>query len=267
VHLRNCSGVAEAMAVAKAFAKWCTEEVICAPPMKLGYEKVAVMLLEGKKKRFEEYWEEDPMKSAWKAKGNACVRRNYCDFLKELLWEVVKRVFATRQPGEGLVIARAGLERLMRSDVEISKLALTTAATDKTMRETGAMAAVRGLAKRIVARNDEPIVIGDRFSMVYVDRKGPDAEKAETLDYAVAHNLKVDPKWYLGHLRGPFVDLFGALGEAEGARMAALFDHYETVLAHKARGQATLTSFFGGGGGERLMKPLKRKAGGGVTKK
>lgn len=221
------------------FTEWVTKDIIGNKHIKFEFEKLSSFNLEGRKKRSERlHYRKGGYKDS--AKGNAFIRRQYCTALKTLMVQMRSMLFdkleieTSQEIGErALTMLEKALRTISQNSVE--DMAVSMKASSKNIKRTGA---VKTLYQKMKERNERTLCIGERFSMLYVDRKGLPADKAETPEYANKHKLRPDPVHYVKHYKGPILEFLKATGRAHDAEK--MFDHYERMYTNKAKGQGQL---------------------------
>ncbi|KAI9188473.1 DNA polymerase family B-domain-containing protein, partial [Polychytrium aggregatum] len=217
IHFPN-STIEVAMHLANIAANQLTTTIFNRAPIKMEYEKVyCPYVLQAKKNYVGRMYTNDPDKpDKIDFKGIAVKRRNYCPLLKTVFWNIIQEVMdKERTVGArgGIELLKSTLKRLEDNTVPLGELAIT----NKLAKEYSGNAKIPHveLAKRMQQRDPGSAPVpGERFAYVFVDRPGTKDthERAESLDFAVKHNMRPDLLYYIDHIRKPLDTFYKVLG-------------------------------------------------------
>lgn len=155
-------------------------------------------------------------------KGLACVRRDICPFVKQLMLEVIDCLLSFRND-DAMAAVRTSAESLLAGSVPMESLVMSSQLADSY--KTDAHPHLR--VARLMEERDAGTAprVGDRVSFVWVakdDKNSKGFERAEDPDYVRQHPLtsRIDYLYYFEHqLVKPVSDLFVGLVQS-----TALFD-------------------------------------------
>jgi hypothetical protein len=231
--------------------------IIDKPPMAMEFEKISSCLLYGPKRRAERiYIDFDPKVFEEKSKGLQEVRRDSCKYLKDTMKVLHHEIFDGNADQENLIrILDERLSGLRRAPLQ--EMAFSMKPSSKTMEREGDM---KVISAKIAARKDTPLMIGERFLMVYTDRGDARTvdkrDLADTLEHAADAHLKHDVLAYLEHMKGAIVGLLEPLSMTHAGEM--LFNKY-TMLAQNSQTQLLSVTDIKGTAQKPVAEKTKRK--------
>ncbi|KAJ3072740.1 DNA polymerase delta catalytic subunit [Quaeritorhiza haematococci] len=259
VHFPKCS-IEEAMTLGRHAEHLLTTTVFDRAPIRMEYEKVyQPYILQKKKNYIGKMYTDNPAKAdKVDFKGIALKRRNYCNFMKEVYWNVVETVLERGLSSIPVVLdgLQTELTKLATNEVNIDDLVITAQLSAKYKAENAPHIT---LAKKLKERDPGSAPApGERFPYIMIHN--PKAKKAyersEDPAYAREHRLPPDPLYYLNQqCRNPIMTFMTILGYREETRR--VFEHVHRLCQHRLTGQRSIASYFSTAG--PVSKKIKTK--------
>lgn len=184
--------------------------------IELEFEKLFKRFLPLTKKRYVA-WCFERTEEGWKEsiemKGIETVRRDWCELTSETMKGVVEIILKRNDVKEAVNYFKGVVERLLRGEIPIQKLAITKSITKSPERYAGMQPHIE-LVKKLQKRSPgEAPGIGDRVPYVIVKGLGLLSKRAEDPMYVIEHGLQVDSKYYIeNQLLPPLQRIFSGLG-------------------------------------------------------
>lgn len=229
-------------------------------PVALCFEKVYMpLLLYGKKMYTGLKYEDAGQPGKRDVKGLACVRKDTCPFIRNLMLKVIDCLLAFDNVA-AFEIAENGAEQLLAGEVAVKDLVMSSELAEEYKSDSIAHVKVAGLMKQRDAGSAPKV--GDRVEYVWVERENKRAkgfERAEDPEYAARHGIIDYLEYFERQLKVKMQDLMRGMEGADrlftsdkvqarlGVRLEARDDRHVSFKVEqelKRTKQRTLTSLW-----------------------
>lgn len=184
--------------------------------VKMKIESVFKTLLILTKKRYAG-WSFEKTDEGWEdkiiMKGIETIRRDWCDLVSTTLFNVLEIILKEQNPKKAFKYVRGVLNKLKNNEIPIESLVITKSISKPIRSYKGIQPHVE-LVKKMRKRSpsDAPGV-GDRIGFVIIQGLQMLSNRTEDPEYAKAHGLKIDYRYYIeNQLLPPLERVFESMG-------------------------------------------------------
>lgn len=214
--------------------------------LEMEFEKIFKSLLILTKKRYAAWRfvrDGDVWSEKIEMKGIETVRRDWCELVSETMNKTIEVLLKQGDIKTSVEYFRNVMRELEEMRIPMQKLVITKSVSKNPSSYVGLQPHIELLKKLQIRSPADAPGIGDRVGYVIVKGNQLLSKRTEDPDYVIAHNLQIDPTYYIeNQLLPPIERIFSAMGISKSelvgkGRQVSIFDAIRKN--HKNENKAT----------------------------